>query len=197
MVLNCCAPSTEAYFSMADWFVDISPALVGIAGLLVSYFVVKMQLNAIKKEREINALAKKLNEFYAPFYQLRQKSRMLYFEFRKKYVATDSSFSTLRYLIDGKEFKGDSKVLLDEIVSIGKECETLIHQKAGLIDHPKIRTEYLPKLSTHYRLITMALEGKFEGDIDALKTYSFPAEIDDVINRRIKTIQARLQELNS
>ncbi|MCZ4409097.1 hypothetical protein O3Q51_09770 [Cryomorphaceae bacterium 1068] len=197
MVLVCCAPYPEESF---DW-VGLLPALVtfliGIGGYVLAYMQISKPLKAAKNERELRSVSKKLNEFYAPFYQLRKKSYALYVEFRKNCLKEDSEFtSTLKYLLEGKSFTGNTAVLLDEIIRIGEECESFIHRNAGLIDDESIRNDLLPRLTTHYRLLRLATEGKLSGDIDTIGKYTFPSKIDEHLENRIKELESDIARLS-
>jgi len=164
---------------------------------MLAYWQIAKPLKAAKNEREIRSLSKKLNEFYGPFYQLRKKSNSLYDEFRKECERTDSTFtSTLNYLLEGKTFSGNAAVLLTEIIVIGEMCERIIHEKAGLIDHNEIRNDLLPRLTTHYRLLKLATEGKLKGGTENIGKYTFPTEIDGILDIRIKELSSKIADLN-
>ena len=86
--------------------------------------------------------------------------------------------------------------MLKEIIRIGKRTEQLIHDKAGLIDYPNLRDEILPKLTTHYRLISLALEKKLVGNAEEYRQFNFPREVDSLVKQRRSEIEEELLELN-
>jgi hypothetical protein len=156
-------------------------------------------LNSKKTEERKNEIYKKLNEFYGPFYQLRSKSKLLYIEFSEKFKKDEpnKNFRTLTFLLDNGviAIPENEKILLNEIINIGEKCENLIHDKAGLIDDEELRTVWFPKASTHYLLIRLAYQGSLSGDSLKYSKYTFPTEIDTLIERRIKALQLELETL--
>lgn len=197
MVFNCCAPSPEESFDWINLLTVLAPYVIGIGGYVLAYWQISRPLKAAKTERELRSVSKKLNEFYAPFYQLRKKSHSLYLEFRAECERLDPEFtSTLKHLLEGKSFTGNSATLLNEIILIGDECESFIHRNAGLIDDEAIREELLPKLTTHYRLVKLATEGKLIGDVETIGKYTFPSEIDTYLKQRINELEAEVSRLS-
>ena len=91
--------------------------------------VTNKNLNSKKEEEERKEIYKKLNEFYGPLLQLRLKSNALYEKFAASYKSQNQNFKTLVYLLDGNKFTGNDDALLKEIISIGEQCEKLIHEK--------------------------------------------------------------------
>lgn len=98
--------------------------------------------------------------------------------------------------MDGHEFVGNDKVLLEEIVKIGKECEDLILTKSGLIDDELLRVDLLPKAAAHYYILRMAFQGTIKGDTERLEDYVFPQEFDFYIERKNEELEKRLIALN-
>jgi len=136
-----------------------------------------------------------LDEFYGPFYQLRKKSNLIYEKFREKYNS-DPDFSTLTYLLDGKKFSANEEELLKEIIKIGEECEKLIHSKAGLIDDQNLRTNVIPRASTHFLILRLAHNGNLVGDVIKFKSHVFPKELDGLIEKRRGELEKQLTLLN-
>lgn len=152
-------------------------------------------------EERKNEIYKKLNEFYQPLFQYRQKSTLLYFKFKEVFeqsfiaTATQHRFRTLNYLLDGGEINGNEKALLVQIIRIGKLTENLIHEKAGLIDDDDLRKIWLPKLTTHLLILRLAYKGELKGETIKFEEHTFPAGIDDLIEKRIKALQEELKSL--
>ena len=174
---------------------SIVSAFAAIFALWVSYQNNIKNLNAKKQEEEKKEIQKRLDEFYGPFYQLRKKSHLIYEKFRENYNS-DSDFSTLTYLLDGKKFSKNEEELLNEIIKIGEECEKLIHSKAGLIDDTNLRTNIIPRASTHFLILRLAHKGSLIGDVEKFKSHVFPKELDDLLEKRRGELEQDLIKLN-
>ncbi|MBZ4040947.1 MULTISPECIES: hypothetical protein [Flavobacterium] len=191
---------TEKKETSLDWltiFTTVSPIIIGLVALLLSYFQMVKTLNAKKEDEERAEIRKKLDEFYGPILQLRMKSNLLYQKFNEEYRAVDSNFSTLIYLLNSHVFSGNNKILLEEIIKIGELTEKLIHEKAGLIDDTNLRTIVLPRATTHFLLIRLAYAGALTGDLDRFKTLTFPKDLDLLLEKKKKELEERLKKLNS
>lgn len=183
-----------------DWLAictTVSPIIIGLAALWLSYFQLLKTLNAKKEDEERAEIRKKLDEFYGPLLQLRMKSNLLYQKFNEDFRAADSNFSTLIYLLNSHVFSGNNKILLEEIIKIGELTEKLIHEKAGLIDDTNLRTVVLPRATTHFLLIRLAYVGALSGDLDRFKTLTFPKDLDLLLEKKKKELEERLKKLNN
>lgn len=167
--------------------------IIGLIGIGSSIWINLKLIRQKNREDEKKEIYKKLNEFYGPLIQYRKKSQKLY-DILKSNQAYP--IPTLKALLDGHEFTGNDKVLLEEIVKIGKECEDLILNKAGLIDDELLRVDLLPKASAHYYILRMAFQGIIKGDIERLEDYVFPQEFDFYVESKIGELQKRLTFLN-
>ena len=201
MELICCSHFCEELnsinqFDFWTFIKDIGPILIGLTSILASILIVRMTMKSAKDEAKRKQIYKKLSEFYGPFLDLRKKSHLLYERFQKDYRNENPNFSTLKYLLDGSTFTGNDKELLSEIIKIGEKCENLIHSKAGLIDDEELRTNVLPMVTTHYLILRLAFEGKLEGEKDRFNDLSFPKIVDELIEKRIISLQTELHELN-
>lgn len=188
--------STPTGFDWSDFAIQLLPSILAIGGIYLAYLKLIKPLKANKIDAEKKEIYKKLNEFYGPFLQLRNKSYCLYKIFDEQFREKDAKFSALRYLLDGKSFSGNNDKLLQQIIEIGGKCEQLIHDKAGLIDNQTIRNEILPRLTTHFLILRLAYEGQLEGEVDRFREFTFPYQIDEMIKKRIADLEARLRELD-
>lgn len=179
-----------------DYLSVIGPILIGVLAVIYSSIQTRKTIRASKIEAERKEIYKKLNEFYGPFYQLRNKSNLLYKKFAVNHRETDESFTTLKYLLDGNKFVKNDKKILNEIIEVGKRCENLIHDKAGLIDDEILRSQIMPKVTTHYLILRLAFEKKLKGDSKLFVEHVFPGEVDELVNIRISELQDRLRELD-
>lgn len=197
-----------------NWIKDLGPSTVALFAIIVSSIISVKSLNrnatlardALQSkahEEERRAIREKRDRFYGPFTQLRGVSKHLYEIFnarrsedeRKKFSDSEGNFRTLIALCRGHEFKDDvDKVLLAEIIRIGEDSASLITKEIGLVDNPTLQTE-LSRAATHYRIIKLAAEGKLRTDGDEFKKFSFPKEVDKLIEAQIATLDARLREL--
>ncbi|MEM6734567.1 MAG: hypothetical protein AAF620_00735 [Bacteroidota bacterium] len=184
-------------FDWLDYLINISPIIIGILALIFSWYQLKSSERQKKEENQRNEIYKKLNNFYGPYIQLRKKSFILYQKFQKKYREKDPNFSTLKYLLKGKDFEDNEKALLKEIIDLGRESEKLIHENAGLIDDDDLRNDLIPKASTHYLLLRLAYEGSLSGDTENFIDSSFPIEIDAKLEQRKTDLENYLKKLNS
>lgn len=182
-----------------DWTTLIAPIIsliVAIGAMIFSYRQFKKGIYAERQKEERQEIYKKLNDFYGPLIQLRQKSNLLYQQFSKEYRVIDPNFATLTYLLNGGKFDGNDKVLLEEILELGKKCETLIHSKAGLIDDSDLRNNIIPRATTHYLILRLAYNSKLQGEAEKFKDLTFPRNMDELLEKRKKTLELRLEELN-
>jgi hypothetical protein len=183
-----------------DWLEVIQvfgPILIGILAIWFSYWQVKRALKETRKQYERDEIYKKLNEFYGPFLQLRKKSYLLYNKLRYKYRQDDPNFRTLTYLLSGKQFKDNDLILLKEIITIGQQCEDLIHTKAGLIDDSDLRVKILPRATSHYLILRLAFKGDLSGEETRFEENIFPKELDERVEKRFKELEEKLRELYS
>jgi hypothetical protein len=177
---------------------NVAAMILSIVAIIFAYRNTKLTLDSKKREEKRSEIYKKLNDFYQPFYQLRRKSEILYEAFSEKFKNTSSvdNFKTLTYLLNGGEFEGNEAVLLKEIIDIGEKCESLIHEKAGLIDQADLRDIWFPKATTHYMIMRQAAKGTLKGQPSKFEKYTFPSELDKLIKERIDFLQKELEELS-
>lgn len=187
---------TTSSFEWTNFVASAGAVLIGILAIVFSYFQLLKTLRSKKIEDERNEIYKKMNEFYGPLIQLRKKSYLLYQLFANKNKTADNEFKTLSFLLDNNTFDTNDKILLEQIISIGDRCSKLIESKAGLIDDETLRTEIIPKANTHYMIIRLAYEGAIKGEKEKFERFTFPSEIDDLLENRYKNLQQRLNELN-
>lgn len=200
MVLQVCSSIKVKLYSDFDYvqlLANLGVIFISIVAILIAYRQFIKGIEAEKRKEKRQEIQRKLDEFYGPFLQLRMKSNLLYERFSKKYREKDSDFSTLSYLLDGYVFAGNDQTLLKEIISIGKSCEELIHNKAGLIDNSKLRLETIPRATTHYLILKLASEGALIGDTQEFRDLTFPRELDALLEKRKKELEDELTELSN
>lgn len=199
MELLCCNCGTSVVESAFDWgkfLISMGPVLVGILAIVFTNVQTNKNLNSKKVEEKRQEIYKKLNDFYGPLLQLRKKSNRLYQKFSESHKTTNNQFRTLTYLLDGNTFRGNDETLLKEIIDIGEQCEKLIQEKSGLIDDSHLRTEVLPKATTHFLILRLAYNGALKGDSAKYKDLTFPSDLDNLLEKRKSELEAELRELN-
>ena len=186
---------------------DLGPTVVSIAAIIVTLIVTKQTLktqtnqnlktlNAQKEFEARQVIQRKLDEFYGPLIQQRIKSSKLYEKFSAKYKDKDKNFSTLLYLLNGFQFTGNDKVLLEQIIQLGEESERLIQEKAGLIDDTELRIDIIPRATTHFLLIKLAYNRKLIGESTEFNDLTFPRELLNKLEERKNNLEKELQKLN-
>lgn len=167
--------------------------IVGALGVIFGYLTNRQMQKDQRQKDERKEIYKKLNAFYGPFKQRLEKTWELYQIFAKN--RDRDSFRTLDALLKGEKFEGNDKILLEEILELGKEMEQLVLAQGGLIDDPELR-QLLVKAGTHFRVLRLAYEGRFRGDTDRFQDYVYPRELDKKLDQQIRKLTERLDELN-
>jgi hypothetical protein len=194
---------------------DFLPSAVALFAIIVSLIVSVVSLNRNAQltretlqskayEEERKAIREKRDRFYGPFIQLRGVSHQLYDAFnsrrtpeeRAQYADKDGKYRTLIALCGGHDFSGVDKTLLDEMVGIGEESERLIMKEIGLVDDATLQ-EGLTRAAVHYRLIRRGVKGELKGAGAEIDGFTFPHEVDELIHKKIRELDARLRELES
>lgn len=204
--------------------------LAATASLIVAALTVyfsrknhKEMLADKRTEERKKEIYKILNEFYGPFQQYLNTSNEFYRILTKD---KPKGFRTLPYLLnndatfqneDGTYSKAvlseADREILNQIVAIGEKLEALIVEKAGLIDDPVLRNDFVPNLPltdvtlekngllaiarAHFQIIRLAHAGVLTGETEKFKDYVFPRELPVKIEERIQKLQQELKELNS
>ncbi|NEU09377.1 hypothetical protein GZH53_13715 [Flavihumibacter sp. R14] len=180
-------------FDWATWVSSVGAILVGLGAIYFSYLQFKNTLRAKKDEEKRGDIYKKLDEFYGPLLQLRNKSNLLYEKFTSFYTPNNPNFSTLLYLLDGNDVIGNEKVLLDEIIKIGEQCERLIHEKSGLIDDDTLRNSIFPQVTTHFLILRLAYNKALVGEATKYRDLTFPKNLDQTLKERITDLERQLK----
>ncbi len=190
--------SSSGFWSLRDIGYLIT-GFAAVAGLLLTYraslqnrHLAITQLQRNVNDEKAKALQKKLDDFFGPLVQLRSTSNLLYDVFRSRQPDPEN-FRTLTALLSEVPFEGNDKVLLDEIIKIGKETEELIFKSSGLVDGEL--QQLLGKATAHYRILRLAHEGLLKGEPEKFKAHVYPRELDRVIAQKIGEIQAEMNQL--
>jgi hypothetical protein len=171
----------------------IGSLLIGLSGIGATIWINLKVLRQKNRDDERKEIYKKLNDFYSPFIQLRNKSQELYNIFIKNRV---NDTLTLEMLLNNQKLSENDKVILDEIISLGQKCEDLILEKAGLVDDEAFRQDVLPAAATHYFVIRMAYQKLLQGESERFIKYKFPNELDEWLDGKTQELKDRLEVLN-
>lgn len=185
--------------------VPLLSALTGIVALLVTYRLTKgswdqardnadRALRMQRAENEAKVIRDKLDTFFGPLSQLLATSSILY-EALKSAQSNPADFRALKAVLDGQVFDSNSKMILEEIIELGKSAERLIAEKAGLIDEDI--EEILWKLQAHYRVLRLAYSGAIKGEFARFEKYVFPREMDKAIREKTSNLKKRMTWLMS
>lgn len=170
----------------------LGPTLVGSVSIFASLVINNRILKSKLREDEIKEINSKLNEFYGPFIQLKEKNKILYELFTKD---KEDYFKTLVALLKGEEFKGNDKKLLNEIIEIDKKLESLIVDKGGYIENDYLRGLFA-KASAHFNIMNQAYNGTLRGEVDRFKEYIYPKELDLEIKKEVNRLNNRINVLS-
>lgn len=188
------AQSSASSVNLPALLATIFAGIVSTSAIIFNFQLSKRSLNEKREEEKRAFMKSQLNEFYGPMIQLREKSNIIYKKFRGNFIEKNPEFSTLTWLLKGHQFEGNEEVLLQQIISIGGLCESLIHEKAGFITNPKLRDELIPRASTHFLLIRLAYEGDLKGQEELYKDMTFPKELDQALRTEKERIEAELSQ---
>ena len=148
-------------------------------------------LDERQREEERNEIQRKLNEFYGPCQTLMRETKMLHDLFKH-----DNEFRTLTELLEGREFTGNDKVLLEQVMNVTDEISELIIDKSGLIeDEEEELQELLSKARVHFRVLRLAYNDELSEDIERLREFVYPKALDEEIKRKKTELENRLNEL--
>jgi len=107
----------------------------------------------------------------------------------------DNEFRTLTELLEGTEFTGNDKVLLEQVMEATDKISDLTADKSGLIeDEEEELRELLSKARVHFRILRLAYENELSGDTERLKEYVYPKDLDDEIKRKKRELENRRNE---
>ena len=177
---------------MFQVLIDLGPIIIGLVGILLGYFFNIRMLRQQRHDDEREEIYKKLNAFYGPLQQHLGKVHELYKVFT---TSRGSEFRTWKALLNGEEFKGIDKVLLEEILDIDAKMENLIASQSGLVDEADMR-RLLAEASAHFRILNVIYDEGIQEDTQRFNTYVFPRELDKKVECEVARLKARLKELN-
>lgn len=195
------------------WWADAAPAIAAAISGLVGLFGVFVAVSSGNRnaltaatatqraseaslwqkanENELREHQSKLDKFYGPFLQKSLSNFLIASDLR----ARSGGVETYRLLVKlfDQEWKdglsdGD-RCLVALICDNAVELEKFIAANTGMVDSQI--TEYLARASAHYRIIYLAFKGKLGSDPAPFEKYTYPRELDRVLELEIARIHAR------
>jgi len=117
------------------------------------------------------------------------------------------------------ELTESDRIVLAEIVEIEKKIEALILEKSGLAEDPRLMFSYysaidlngqtlnnqdygtqeltsLTDLITHFRVLSLAFEGKLRGEVDRYERFVFPRGIVAILHENYNRLHRELKDLS-
>jgi hypothetical protein len=191
--------------------IQLSPAIVAalVAGGIslitaviasgINFWYYRHQLRLKETEQEVQRVQGLLDAFYGPFKTLKKTNANL--EGLLKLELTDhgptrGDWRTLEFLLEGHEFSANQKVLIDIIIAIDGELDSLIDAHCGLITSANLQ-EKVHLFRAHYRVIKAAYEKRLQGEFWRFKDYVYPTGLDDLIDQETTRLQKYLASLRS
>lgn len=172
---------------------EILPSICTIVVALISSSMVIKSANKASKNEEAKRLQDHLEKFYYPFLLLSKKTTQLYNAFDK--ITEGKCESSLVYLLNNKQFEGNSLVLFNEIIENNKKLNELIIKYSSLISNKNLRDD-LSKLSAHYTLLELAYNKKLNGNESEFEEYIFSENIVKNVESEIEKISQIITELS-
>lgn len=146
-------------------------------------------------EAELRAIQTSLDTFYGPYLQLSETNALLAREFISR-QPDSSTFRTLPALLDPERRKQlqestNDWTIVSEIVRIDAALDRLIRKNAGMLD--ETIGQYLARVSSHYRIIRLAHQGKLAGDPEGrfAEYYVYTWQLDKVLKLEIARLRHR------
>ncbi len=204
-----------------DLIVAIISSSVAIVVLIVSSIYRSRELKEKRNTERRNEILKSLTEFYGPLISYLNVVKALYKIFSSN---KPKNFRTLTYLLNpDQEYhteNGTEKIILsetdqkliEEIIELERKVEELIITKSGLVDDDQLMFNYIPNSKitdvhlentsliataiAHFRLLRMAYDGHFRGEVERFKNFVYPREFDVQIKEKMDKLQAELDLLH-
>lgn len=175
----------------------ILPSLCTIIVAIISSITVVKSARKSRKEELAKNLQDNLESFYYPFLILSKKTTLLYSALSNVVKLNDGTDSNengcIAYLLRGKTFSGNGKVLFEQILKNDITLNELIINNSNVVSNNELR-ERLSKLSAHYTILELAYNGQLNGDSKVLSGYSFPSDVVHDLEQEVEIIRVKIQE---
>ncbi|MEY8849698.1 hypothetical protein AB9K26_12840 [Psychroserpens sp. XS_ASV72] len=149
------------------------------------------------KRDKINLLEKKLNEFYRPLLQALTTSQMLHSVLSQD---KDKNYRALEALIKEKDnaFSVADKILINEIIEVGKKIERIIDVHSGHVLNDKTR-ENIGSLVRHLRIFRATFVSEEKDNLEGIASekfmkFTYPREVNECITNDITFLTGELHK---
>jgi hypothetical protein len=180
--------------STTPFWIALAALVISGLSVFVSYLNGRKALTQKANEERAKVIQDRLDRFYGPLRQMLKQSELLYLVLKNR-QPDPNNFRALIALLDGAEFVGNDKALLEEIIRIGAETEKLIKESSGLVDHDLL--DVLGRATSHYRVMKLAFDKTITGDTSLFAGYVFPREIGEKLDREIQSRNEELRKLRA
>jgi hypothetical protein len=193
-----------------DITVTLSPVLTAVVGFLALWISVKnvnkqivsSEANANAQrwrdanQKEIEQLEGILNNFHVPYLVRSEANNNVAQDLRDRF--NDPKYRLLSKLFDPTWLKNLSvgdQALINEVCEVGSELRKFIEQYGGCVDSTLV--DHLARAATHFRILSLAKEGKLGADPSPFARYVYPRQLDDALKVDRDRIVARLRLLRA
>jgi len=174
-------------------------ALAALITAWINFWYFRRQLRQSEREQDVKRVQNLLDKFYGPFKTLKKTNtnleRLLKLE-KKDDGPERREWRTLERLLEGYDFSSNQKVLIETIIEINDELDSLIAANCGLITNKEL-AEKVHIFRAHHRVIKAAYEGRLKKEIWRFKDYVYPRELDGLIDKEAERLQQHLVSLQS
>ncbi|MDQ2102535.1 hypothetical protein [Azospirillum isscasi] len=200
LVANITTAATQPEAPPAPWLNPLISASAALLGAFIGgYFASRNAKAAIiqkTNELEIEEIEKRIGDFIAPYEQLSLENLKLSRELKRRHGG--NGFRTLSALLDPNwktALSPGDRALVDAIVENGVALRRLILEHGGAVS-TSIRP-HLAAASMHFRMLALANAGSLDPDSKRYEAYVYPRQLDDVLARERKRLEARRELLRS
>lgn len=183
------------------------PAIVGIVALFISMRNVKMQIKSSDSNAdaqrwrdanfsEMEKLETLLRTFHVPYLVRAEANSNMAQDLRDRFG--DPNYRLLIKLFDPTwlpSLAAGDRALVDEVCQNGLELRKFIEDNSGGVD--SILADHLARASTHFRILSLAHDGKLGTDPNPFRRYVYPRQLDLAIEADRNRILQRLGQLRA
>lgn len=160
----------------------LGPVAVVLIQVVTQFLLAKSKEKFDSKKEKSDKVRHELENFYYPVLELLRKNKILYEVFTNN---KGNNFRTLTELIKGSHFSLNDKALLDEIIEIDNEINTLFFKYKHIIKDERQLSDVINNASVHFTLMKMAYEGKIKMEESRFSNYVFPRDLEENIEKKV------------
>ena len=194
---------------------DVTPVIASLTSALVATLAIFISMRNTERSLDAadnNARTSRLREanaeevaglealaatFHIPYLVRSSANNNLAQDLRER--INDPEYRMLTSLLDRTWYAGldaRDKTIVDEVCATGEKLRAFIEEKAGGVDAGL--ADHLARASSHFRMLSLAREGKLGSDPGPVAKYVYPTQLDvaleadlDRIRQRIATLRAQ------